>query len=445
MRPPCRPQPAPTCTDELLLLLRSARLLDEAALARLSVAWASGGEVGQRLDELVRAGLLTPFQAEQVRLGRTRRLRLGPYRLVERLGTAVYRAEHALLGRTVVLKVLSRKGAEGPTFAQREVRAAGQLSHPNLVAAHDARRIRGRLVLVLEHVEGADLAHTLIQCGPLPFDLVRAVARQALAALDHLHRRGLVHRDVKPANLLLTHGPNGDPRVKLLDLGLVCPAAARGEALCGTPDYLPPERGVDPEALDVRGDLYSLGCTLYELLVGRVPFPGGTWTGKLLRHRIEEPTPAAELRPGLPPDLDALVVRLMQRDPDRRPTTPLDAARLLEVPMATLAEPPPAAPPRRHLCPLACLAAVAVGVAFGCLARALPPLSVVLPPATKVIGKPVAPFDLRTALADATVVELPDGDHAVGPLHVRPGTTLRAAPAPGRASWSGATRTVGTR
>ena len=175
--------------------------------------------------------------------------------------------------------------------SQREILAAGTLSHPHLVGAHDARWIRGRLVLVLEHVEGIDVSRLLAEIGPLPIDLACRIARQTASALDYLHRRGLVHRDVKPANLLLSHGLDSEAVVKLVDLGLICPTGTQGEELCGTPDYMPPERGHSPDAIDIRGDLYSLGCVLYELLTGRVPFPGGTWTNKLLRHRLEVPTP----------------------------------------------------------------------------------------------------------------------------------------------------------
>src|SRR5262249_15395923 len=139
-------------------------------------------------------------------------------------------------------------------------------------------------------------------------------------ALAYLHGRGLVHRDVKPANLVLSRPENGPPMIMLLDLGLASRAGASNAEACGTPDYVAPERGETPETPDIRGELYSLGCTVYHLLTGRVPFPGGTPNGKLLRHRLEEATPVGLLRPETPPAVAAVVARLMARNPaDRYP------------------------------------------------------------------------------------------------------------------------------
>ncbi len=330
----------PASIGELWPLLRAAGLKGEQ-LRRLSSAWAEDGAVEPCVEMLVQAGVLTAYQAEQVLAGKPGRLRLGPYRILDRLGSGgagtVYKAEHVLMNRLVALKVLGRAdrrrkrpagASPGGTSARRaELVTAGRLSHPHIVAAYDAARLRGRLVLVLEYVEGIDLARLVTEAGPLPVALACEVVRQTALALAYLHERGLVHRDVKPANLLLMRGhagaggvklPDGPPVVKLIDMGLACRAGEGGAKLCGTMDYIAPERGIDPDTVDIRGDLYSLGCTFYHLLTGRVPFPGGSWTGKLIRHRLEEPEPIAELRPEVPADVAAIVGRLMAREPGKR-------------------------------------------------------------------------------------------------------------------------------
>src|SRR5262249_43118788 len=150
------------------------------------------------------------------------------------------------------------------------------------VAAYDAAVHRGRVVVALEYVEGVDLQRLLDETGPLPVPLACEVVRQTCDALIYLRRRGLVHRDVKPPNLILVPDA-GSPRLKLIDPGLTC--GPGHDELCGTPDYLAPERGLGAPA-DIRGDIYSLGCTFYQLLTGRVPYPGGDTTGKMLRHRL---------------------------------------------------------------------------------------------------------------------------------------------------------------
>jgi serine/threonine-protein kinase len=380
-----RPHP-PAHKDVSWATLRDAGLLDGEALRRLAAAGKP------RLAQLVRAGLLTAYQARQVRRGKAQRLRLGPYRILDRLGAGgsarVYKAEHVLMKRLVALKVLGRvrqatwaaapPGATPAPAAQRcgEPENAGRLAHPHVVTAYDAARLRGRLVLVLEYVEGVDLQRLLEQTGPLPPALAREVARQAALALDHLHGRGLVHRDVKPANLLLAGEASAraawPPLVKLIDLGLTCPAGETdGGGLSGTLDYIAPERGTGADVADIRGDLYSLGCTLYHLLTGRPPFPGGSWTGKLIRHRLEEPDPVQALRPEVPDDLAAVVRRLMARAPEDRypdPAALLAALDERQRPPAHAAPPPP---PRRFtgLAPWVLLATVLTGGAVGGVAR----------------------------------------------------------------------------
>jgi hypothetical protein len=335
---------APESIDALWPLLRAAGLASDQ-LRRLSAAWGDEGPVEARLEMLVLAGVLTAYQAEQILAGKPGRLRLGPYRILDRIGSGgagtVYKAEHILMKRLVALKVLGRAGRRrrrpegaspgGGSKRRAELVTAGRLSHPHIVSAYDAARLRGRLVLVLEYVEGIDLERLVNEAGPLPVPLACEVVRQAALALGYLHERGLVHRDVKPANLLLMRGhpggggprlPDGPPVVKLIDMGLACRAGEGGAEMCGTMDYVAPERGINPEVVDIRGDLYSLGCTFYHLLTGRVPFPGGSWTGKLIRHRLEEPEPIRELRPEVDAEVAAVVTRLMAREPADRYAEP---------------------------------------------------------------------------------------------------------------------------
>jgi serine/threonine protein kinase len=306
------------------------------------------------------------------------------YRLLQLLGAGgmgtVYKAEHQLMERPVALKVIRRSLTDDPAAVERfrrEVKAAAKLAHPNIVAAYDAEQAGDVHFLVMEFVEGKSLEKLVAERGPLPAALACEYARQAALGLQHASERGMVHRDIKPQNLMLT--PAG--QVKVLDFGLarfaresvppLTPGAAAGLAspaltqtgsVMGTPDYIAPEQAADCHAADVRADLYSLGCTLYYLLTGRVPFPEGGVLDKLLAHAERPPQPLTVLRPDLPPEVVRVVERLMAKDPARRYQTPAEAAEALRRAAEAPAEPapaPPSRPPRRRW-----PTAVAVGVAL---------------------------------------------------------------------------------
>jgi serine/threonine-protein kinase len=395
MRPPS-PLSPPDTTGELLQCLRAARLLSGRRAHAWARQWAAyPATCEERVHELVAAGALTSYQANQVLAGRARRLRLGPYRVLDRLGVGgmghVYKAEHILMRRLVALKIVARlprieendvlpRPTTEPSRRQlvarfrREVRSAARMSHPNVVTAYDAGVARGFLFLVMEYVEGIDLGRCVKEKGPLPVPLACEAIRQAALALQYAHDRGLVHRDIKPDNLLLTQASAGAPTsvgslpsladgtsgegaafLKLLDLGLALPRqlpAARAEP-AGTPDFMAPEQANGREPVDDRSDLYSLGCTFYYLLTGRVPYPGGSCSEKLLRHELDSPRAVSELRPDVPPAVSAVVERLMAKKPEDRYPGPAAVASVLWSLAEqgwTLGSPPPARATESNTC-----------------------------------------------------------------------------------------------
>jgi serine/threonine-protein kinase len=255
----------------------------------------------------------------------------------------VFKARHGKLGRLVALKVIRPGRLAGPNAAQRflrEVQSAARLDHPNIAHALDAGEDQGRLYLAVELLGGSDLSRLVKKKGPLPIGQACDCVRQAALALQHAHERGLVHRDVKPANLLLA--PDG--RLKLLDLGLARLGEDGGDAsatsltdtglVMGTPDYMAPEQILDSKRVDIRADLYSLGCVLYFLLAGRPPFPGGSLGHKFHRHQHEEPEPLEALRPDVPAALVGVVRKLMSKRPEERFQTPAELVAELERVMA---------------------------------------------------------------------------------------------------------------
>ncbi len=267
------------------------------------------------------------------------------------MGT-VWLAQHRVMGRQVAVKVIRPEFVAKPGAAERfhrEAQAAARLHHPNIVAAFDAEQAGGIHLLAMEYVDGVNLADLLRERGPLPVAEASDAVRQAALGLQHAFECGLIHRDLKPHNLMRT----ADGRVKILDFGLAVLADAnRGEGgltaenvVLGTPDYIAPEQAEDSRAADIRSDIYSLGCTLYHLLTGRVPFPGDSVLKKLDGHRTLQPESIRNIRPEVPAELAEVVMRMMAKQPaDRFQTPAAVAAALAPFAAGTI---PVAVPPRK--------------------------------------------------------------------------------------------------
>jgi tRNA A-37 threonylcarbamoyl transferase component Bud32 len=303
------------------------------------------------------------------------------YRVLGLLGQggmgAVYRAEHRHMDRPVALKVIHPGLMRDPAAVRRfrqEVRAAARLHHPNIVTAHDADQAGGLHFLVMEYVEGTTLAELVRRRGPLPVPEACEYARQAALGLQHAHERGMVHRDIKPQNLMLT--PGG--QVKVLDFGLArLPRTPDGSlagevpagpltgagAVMGTADYIAPEQAADPRGADIRADVYALGCTLFHLLAGRPPFPDGTVPEKLARHAGSAFPPVSALRPDVPAGLAAVLARMTARDPADRYQAPAEVAEAL-APFCPHGR-PRRRPARKRLLLAAVLALLAAGLLAG--------------------------------------------------------------------------------
>lgn len=277
--------------DSQLLAMEEVRaLLDSSPAERRPQ------DAEQLARELVRQKKLTAYQAKTIYQGKGKTLVLGNYRVLDKLGQGgmgiVLKAEHRRMERIVALKLLSPQIVKEPGALQRflrEVKAAARLNHPNVVTAHDSDEVRGTHFLVMEYVDGQDLASLVQQQGRLPVEKALNCVLQAARGLDYAHRQGVIHRDIKPSNLLLSR----DGTVKVLDMGLARleyeqfaeTDLTHSGQMMGTIDFMSPEQAVSTKGVDARSDIYSLGCTLYYLITARHMYEGQTKMGKLLAHR----------------------------------------------------------------------------------------------------------------------------------------------------------------
>jgi serine/threonine protein kinase len=288
------------------------------------------------------------------------------YQILGKLGQGgmghVFKARQDRLGRLAALKIIRKESlSQDPASVrrfQREARAAAQMSHPNIIVIYDFNQIDDTYYLAMEYVEGIDM-HNLVQdFGPLRPDVAAEFIRQVAMGLQHAHEQGMVHRDIKPSNLMISLPPSELKKsaqkdqllfrpdedqllkgvVKILDLGTALVSQAidstseqwtKQGALMGTPDYLAPEQAIDSHTVDIRADLYSLGCTLYYLLTGKAPFGEFPLMRKLMMHQNGEARPVRELQPQVPEALEAIVGRLMAKRVQDRFQTPAELADAL--------------------------------------------------------------------------------------------------------------------
>lgn len=331
----------PAQLDELTVRLQP-RYADPRALAK----------------ELLGRGWLTSYQLNQVFRGKGQELVLGPYVLLERLGEGgcgqVFKARHQHMNRVVALKLIRQELLSDREIVgrfHREIQLISTLTHPHVVHAYDAGPIGPNYFLVMEYVEGLDLARLVKQEGPLPAERACDYIRQAALGLQHIHEKGLVHRDVKPSNLFLVHrdesissdsGVQAAPFgvIKILDLGLArlhrgTSGDANGDltdnatVVMGTLDYMAPEQALDFHGADIRADVYSLGCAFHFILTGQPPFPGGTVAQKLLRHQQAALPPVEKLRADLPASVPPVLRKMLAKRPEDRYQTPGELARAL--------------------------------------------------------------------------------------------------------------------
>lgn len=288
----------------------------------------------QLAAQLVEMNVLSAYQADQLLTGRTK-LNLGPYTITDWLGQGgmgqVFKAVHQMLGRESAIKVLPlhKSTPEAIENFRREIRAQAKLDHPNLVRAFDAGEDGNVHYLVVEYVPGTDLRRLVRTKGKLSVQQAANIIKQSAEALEHAHQRGLIHRDIKPGNILVT--PAGT--AKLSDLGLAFyfndPEDPRVGKIVGTADYLSPEQIKTPLNITHVSDIYSLGCTLYYAVTGKVPYPGGTPKSKARRHLEETPWHPRRFNEEVSDDFVDLIGDMMEKNPKERIQSAAEVAERL--------------------------------------------------------------------------------------------------------------------
>lgn len=347
--------PAPVNAEELLDLVKRSGVVDDAKLRdyikRLTESSAIPNEPAKLAGMLVRDAILTYFQAEQILQGKYKRFTIGKYKVLEKLGAGgmgqVFLCEHKLMRRRVAVKVLPTAKAEDPSSLERfyrEARAVAAVDHPNIVRAYDIDQDENLHFLVMEYVDGTNLQDLIKKVGPL--DPIRAChyIYGAAVGLQHAHEIGLVHRDIKPGNILVDRFGV----VKVLDLGLArffndeedILTKKYDENVLGTADYLAPEQALDSHSVDIRADIYSLGATFYFLLTASPPFPEGSVAQKLIWHQNRQPRHVRSLRSDIPDEIILTLDRMMMKDPAKRFQTPADVMASLSRWVASPIPPP---------------------------------------------------------------------------------------------------------
>ncbi len=339
--------PTPQVTHDLLEILEKSRLLSHdqivAVIERLDLTDASPDDV---TTALVQAGEITRFQADRLLEGRHRGFFIDHYRSDHILGTGgmgwLYLSTDIESGNQVAVKMLPKRLEGDSGMAARfrlEARAGMTLNHPNIVRTFEYQRTDGVYgdvyYVVMEVVRGINVEELVTQNGPVPWPLACDLIRQAAAGLQHAHENGTIHRDVKPANLLVDISGH----VKIADFGLSKIESEAddefslqmifGHDCLGTADYIAPEQTLDSNAVDGRADIYSLGCTFYAVLTGKLPFPLKSASKKLEAQRTRKPRPVAGLVEDLPAEIPAILEKMMAKRPEHRFQTAQDVCRAL--------------------------------------------------------------------------------------------------------------------
>jgi serine/threonine protein kinase len=360
---------APTTVIELLDLVHKSSLLEkrqlDSYLEKLSAEPQQPDTPKHFAQAMVRDGVLTTLQAGLLLRGKYKKFVIsGKYKLLEHLGTggmgSVYLCEHVLMHRRVALKVLPTERVSDPIVLERfyrEARAVAALDHKNIVRAYDIDRDDDNMhFLVLEFVDGSSLHRIVEKHGPMAISRAANCIAQAAEGLQHAHEAGLVHRDIKPGNLLLDRFGT----IKILDLGLArffddetshLTQRQNPGIVLGTADYVAPEQAIDSSTVDIRGDIYSLGVTLFFLLTGRTPYHDGSVPQKLMFHQISEPAPVTKFRSDVPRKLAAVIEKMLAKDPAQRYQTPAEVVAALAPWDDGVVEPPTSEMPL--LCPAA--------------------------------------------------------------------------------------------
>jgi serine/threonine protein kinase len=332
---------APRTIDQFLDVVKKSGVLDESRLdARVDQLFASASPPENPTSlagALVREGFLTRWQADQFLQGKCRGFQIGAYNILDRLGvtgmSCVYLCKHRARPLRVAVKVLPKSMAEDEILLKRfyrEARASAVLDHPHVIHAYEINQTDQFHYMVMEYIEGRSLEDTVLKEGPLSVPRAVKYVRQAAAGLQYIHETGLVHRDIKPGNLLLDYAKDS---VKILDMGLARFFNDNDELLTrgvlGTVDYFAPEQTMDSHAVDIRADIYGLGGTMSFLLTGSPPFEGGSVIEKIQGHRRLEPRPIRAMRPDVPEGLVAVILKMMAKDPIQRYQVPAEVGQAL--------------------------------------------------------------------------------------------------------------------
>jgi serine/threonine protein kinase len=365
--------------ESLCNQIARSRLLDATAIRDLREQWRK--HAGRAADNvagfrkwLIDGARLSEFQLGMMERGYGDFLNFGDYTLQERIGTGrmagVYKAVHAL-GQTVAIKVLPPAHAKEPSILGRflrEARMALKVNHDNVVRTFQSGVHKDLYYIVMEYLDGESLEDILQRRRRLSLQEAVPILIQALQGLDHLHEIGLVHRDLKPGNLMVipiaaAGAGTLDCAVKILDIGLGRALFDEGDpgregatgtltsdgAIVGTLNYMAPEQARSAHAADIRADIYSLGCVLYEMLTGSPPFVDANFARQMRRHAEERPRPLTELVPGLPPAVDHIAQKMLAKDPAMRYSIPRQALKELDALTVTATTVPPVRPLRSYL------------------------------------------------------------------------------------------------